>query len=166
MKLLKVVKDLENYGPEDVKDSREAVRCVLIDSAGMVPILWVGKYEYHKIPGGGIDEGETVLDALSRECMEEVGAKIEVIAELGKIVEFRSEWEFEQTSFGYIGRIVEKGEVNFTEKEVSNGFELIWVSIDDAIKILQNDTPLDYEGKFIQKRDLEFLKIAKNKFNN
>jgi len=38
------------------------------------------------------------------------------------------------------------------------GFQLVWLSLDEAIEVLGNDKPINYDGKFIQKRDLIFLK--------
>ena len=45
------------------------------------------------------------------------------------------------------------------EGEIENlGLEIKWVTLDEAIKIFENDKPEDYTAKFIQMRDLEFLK--------
>ncbi len=56
--------------------------------------------------------------------------------------------------------ITSKGEPDFTEKELSQGFQIVWLPLEEAISTIENDTPKDYEGSFIQKRDLEFLKKA------
>lgn len=45
-----------------------------------------------------------------------------------------------------------------TEKELSQGFEVVWVSLEDAISKIEGDNPEDYTGSFIRERDLEFLK--------
>jgi 8-oxo-dGTP diphosphatase len=49
------------------------------------PIL--GKNDYWCPPGGGVDEGETAIEALKREFLEETGYEIEV-AQLLKTKEF------------------------------------------------------------------------------
>jgi 8-oxo-dGTP pyrophosphatase MutT (NUDIX family) len=64
-------------------------RAVLLDSNGQVHLLFVSKHGYHKLPGGGLEEGEDAAQALERELMEEVGCKAEVITELGTIEECR-----------------------------------------------------------------------------
>jgi hypothetical protein len=38
------------------------------------------------------------------------------------------------------------------------------VSLDEAINAIGSDTPLDYDGKFIQERDLTFLTEFKKNF--
>jgi len=158
MRLIKEIQDSEI--PSDLShiEIREAVRVVLLDEQGLVPLLFVSKYNYHKLPGGGVDAGEDKFEALERECLEEVGCKIELEGEIGKIVEYRAEWEFLQTSYCYSAKIVEKGEPDFTEKELSQGFQVVWMSLEQAIEVIASDKPTSYDGGFIQKRDLEFLR--------
>ena len=43
--------------------------------------------------------------------------------EIGKIIEFRSKWDFKQISYCYYGKIIEKGEPDFTEKELDEFLE-------------------------------------------
>lgn len=165
MKLLKELTD-KKFSGKGVK-LREASRAVLIDEKGLVPILHVSKFKYHKLPGGGIDEGEDKKQALLREVLEEVGSKITIGAEIGKIIEYRSKTNFnwgsdqKQISYCYLGKIISKGTPQFTESEMIEDFELVWMSLDQAIKALENDKPTNFEGTFIVDRDLIFLKAAK-----
>ena len=158
MELLKEIKDKEFPEDESILKIREASRAVLFDENNLIPLLFVSKHNYHKLPGGGIDEGENKIQSLIRECIEEVGSEIEVQGEVGKIIEFRSKWDLKQISYCYYGKIISKGEPDFSEKELSDGFKVIWVSLKDAIFKVENDKPKNYGGIFIQKRDLKFLK--------
>ena len=160
MELLKEIKDKEFPEDESILKIREASRAIIFDDNNLIPLLFVAKYNYHKLPGGGIDEGENKTQALVRECLEEVGSEIEVNGEVGKIIEFRSKWDLKQISYCYYGKIISKGKPDFTEKELSQGFKIIWLSLKDAISKVENDKPENYEGSFIQKRDLEFLQKA------
>lgn len=161
MELLKEIKDKEFPRDESTLKIREALRAVLFDENGLIPLLFVSKYNYHKLPGGGIDGGEDRAKALVREVLEEVGSEIEVTGEVGKIVEFRSKWNFKQTSYCYLGKVISRGDPDFTEEELSQEFKLVWLSLDEAISKVESDKPENYEGSFVQKRDIVFLKKVK-----
>ena len=160
MKLLKQIKDKEFPKNESTLRIREASRAVLFDENKLIPLLFVSKYKYHKLPGGGVEPGEDKTKALLREVKEEVGSKIKITGEVGKIIEFSSKWNLKQTSYCYLGRIISKGSPNFTEKEIEEGFKIVWLSLKEAISKVKNDQPGNYDGSFIQKRDLAFLKEA------
>jgi hypothetical protein len=67
-----------------------------------------------------------------------------------------------QTSYCYLGKITKKNDLpNFDKGEIAEGFKLDWFSLDEAIETLENDKPDNYEGSFIQSRDITFLKKAK-----
>ncbi|MDD5749454.1 MAG: NUDIX domain-containing protein [Patescibacteria group bacterium] len=166
METLKELRD-ENF-PSDNFKIREATRAIVFDNQGLTPLLFVSKHNYHKIPGGGIEEGEDKMQGLRRELLEETGCEIEVEKEIGQIIEYRSAINFnwhdnlKQTSYCYLGNITNKNNLpSFDKGEIAEGFKLVWFSLEDAIKTLENDKPDNYEGSFIQKRDLTFLKKAK-----
>ncbi len=163
MKLIKIIKFQDLKVEETDKfEIRRAARAVVFDHDKNIGILYVGKYNYHKLPGGGLESDESIEEALKRECLEEIGCNIETFSELGEIIEYRDKWSLEQHSYCYLANLVgEKGKPNFTQKEIDNGFEIKWVSLEDAIKLLENDKPEGYEGGFIQIRDSNFLKEAK-----
>jgi len=158
MELLKEIKDKEFPEDESNIKIRETSRAILFDENNLVPLLYIAKNNYHILPGGGIDEGEDKTQALVRECLEEVGSEIEIKSEVGKIIEFRSEWNLKQISYCYFGKIISKGEPNFTEKELSLGFKIVWLTLKEAINKIENDNSENYEASFIQKRELTFLK--------
>ncbi|MFH0779984.1 MAG: VTT domain-containing protein [Parcubacteria group bacterium] len=162
IELLGEIKDKEFPPDESKMKLREASRAVLFDENGLVPLLFVSNEHYYKLPGGGIDKGEDKIQALIREVKEEVGSAIEITGEVGKIIEHRSKWNLKQVSYCYLGKIISKGKPEFTEGEVSHGFELVWLNLDEAISKVENARPEGYEGAcFIQKRDLIFLKKAR-----
>lgn len=160
MELLKEIKEIDISEDTSNWRFREASRAILFDENNLIPILFVSKYNYHKLPGGGIDVGEDKSQALIRECLEEVGSKIKIEGEIGKTLELHSRWKFKQISYCYYGKIISKNEPNFTEKELDQGFKLVWMSLKKAILTLENDKPKNYQGSYINKRDLTFLKKA------
>ena len=170
MKNLLTIKeqDIVSGSPNiDVSDFRKrgAARAVLLDSSNQVYLMNVSLHSYHKLPGGGIDEGESIIQALERELLEEVGCKAEIVAELGTVVEYRNydDGGLEQTSYCYLARQTGDQVASALEDgELAEGMiEVKAKNIDEAITLLTNDKPDNLEGKFIQKRDLAFLKAAK-----
>lgn len=57
---------------------RNAVKAVLIKDNLILLIKHKNENVYYTLPGGGINHNENIYDALRRECLEEVGAKIKV----------------------------------------------------------------------------------------
>ncbi len=156
----------EIYFENDVKCNnykiRKAARSIAFNTDGKIPLLNVSKNNYHKLAGGGIEEGEDIIKALEREMLEEVGANIGELEEIGVIIEYRNKFELLQFSYYYKSKVIGKlTETAFTEKEKNNGFILEWKTLDEAIELLKNDKPIDYEGQFIVKRDLKFLEYFK-----
>ena len=155
------------WNPESFKwkeyTTRHTARAVLFREDGKIAILHVGKHDYHKLPGGGVEEWEDVEVALRRECLEEVWAEIAIGKYIGEVVEYRANlWWFEdymlQISQCYICTITKQWEHSFTDSEKENDFSHRWFSLDEAIKALEYDTPENEVWKYILQRDLIFLK--------
>ena len=139
---------------------RTAARAILFDK-DKIALLHVTKFKFYKLPGGGVDDGESIEGTLVREINEEVGSKIKIGEEIGEIIEHRSQWELVQTSHCYFAKVTKKGKPNFTQKELDEGFEVVWVGIDEAIELVKNSKPGTYHGDFVIARDLAFLKMGK-----
>src|SRR5690348_9022313 len=96
MKLLSTITDEDifenatNLTPDDFY-KRIAARAIVLNDKDEVYLLNMSNHGYHKLPGGGVDEGEGVHDALYRELIEEIGCPAKVIHEVGEIIELRNE---------------------------------------------------------------------------
>lgn len=145
---------------------REAARAIVIDSGGKIALLHVTNHAYYKLPGGGLEGDEDKIVALGRECQEEIGCDVDVIGEIGMIVEYRKLFTLKQVSYCYLSHVKgEKGTSNFTELEISGGFECVWVTYDEAIRLMEESakTANNLEGKsYIVPRDTMFLNTAKD----
>lgn len=142
--------------------TKNAARVVLLDDEGKVAIMNVGDSEYYKIPGGGVEEGEGVVEAAKRETREEAGCEAEVIGELGRIEIDIPGWDWHDISDGFIGRVLgEKGELSLDDYERERKFSVEWWDLDGALEMIERNE-VENEGKrALQLRDLEFLKRAK-----
>ncbi|WIV21086.1 NUDIX domain-containing protein [Paenibacillus polygoni] len=141
---------------------RKAARAIILNESNQIALLYVSEKNYHKLPGGGVEANETWSEALQREVKEEVGATIEMIANLGSIIEHRGRHHLIQQSCCYLARAVEMSHTpSFTKEEQANGFQLKWMNYDQAVSLIKHDKPKDYVGQFIQKRDFLFLQKVK-----
>lgn len=165
MKTLKTIRDADIGSalqePENFRE-RKASRGVIFDTENKIALVYSAKNQYHKLPGGGVDEGEDFETALQRELIEEVGCKVENIEELGIVEEYRNKIGLHQISYGYVARVIEKGTAQLEANEVEEGYETQWFDLDVAIEILESESSIEhYDGKFMCMRDITFLKEAK-----
>jgi 8-oxo-dGTP diphosphatase len=139
---------------------RNASRAIVYDAERNIALLHATNKNYHKLPGGGVEEGEDIEAALRREVLEEIGCNIINLKELGIIEEYRNEFALHQTSHCFLADVDGlKGSPNLEQDELADGFETVWLDVPTAIANLESEASLQaYEGKFIRLRDLLFLK--------
>ena len=65
---------------------RNSARSIII-VGGKIAMVHSLKYDYYKFPGGGIEQGESPVDAMIRETREETGlvVKPETVREYGYV---------------------------------------------------------------------------------
>lgn len=150
---------------------RHAARAILMDNESKIALLNVTDKNYYKLPGGGIDYGESTTEALERELLEETGCKSMILGEVGQITEYRyfpndPSNGLIHTSFCYYTHLQgEKGTPKMTQKEIDDGFKLEWHQVEQAVNLIKNSSPKDYTGKFIIERDSSFIESFQSQTN-
>ena len=141
---------------------REAARAIVLDADKNVALLRVANKNYYKLPGGGIENGEDRTAALQRECMEEIGCSVEIVGEVGSVVEYRKMFGIKQISYCYVARVKgEKGTPALTPEELSAGFEPVWIPYDEAVRLMSTSGAAGVEGRdYIVPRDTLLLREA------
>lgn len=168
----------EDFGLKSVpfNDPRQRIgaRGIVFNDEGKIAILNKGKKNEYKLVGGGIEENEDPTKAFKREVMEETGCIVEIDDCLGIIEELKTLDNFKQTSYVYVGHIIEDTKhTSFTQKEIDEGSKLLWLDIDEAMKLIQDSEDKlvaskyenVYHTKFIVRRDYTILKYYK-KYNS
>lgn len=162
---------LKTLNPENAAEQeylsypvREAARAVVSDQDQNIALLFVSKENYYKLPGGGVESSEDHETALRRECQEEIGCNIDIISELGSIIEYRKFCSLKQISYCYTAKVKgEKGEPQLTQEEIDEGFQVIWLPYAKAVSLIPKTETHNLEGKdYIVPRDLAFLKAARS----
>lgn len=119
---------------------RKATRAIVLDGDNIL-MLYTERYHDYTLPGGGVDEGEEIIDGLIRELKEETGAKgITNITPFGRYEEYRPWYKDEfdtihMDSYCFTCQIHnELGDTALEDYELNNGMRPVWLNIHDAIK--------------------------------
>ena len=118
--------DYENCTRLTVRHSSRAI----IISDGKIAMIHSLEKNYYKLPGGGIEPGESKESALVRETLEETGLHIipETIEELGYIHRIRRSKKYEdecfiQNNYYYFCEVTDEvSKPNYDEEELSERF--------------------------------------------
>lgn len=118
----------------------QKARAIILDDGKVVLIRDIGK-NVVTIPGGGVDENETILEAAKREAKEELGYDVEplmivdsdcynVPLSIGSI-----DFESRREAYFVLCELKKKGSANGLEGEYEKGVEVFLADI-DALKQL------------------------------
>ncbi len=154
---------------------RFGARGIVFNDDNKIAILNKSLKNEYKLVGGGIEEDEDPTKAFKREVLEEAGCVIEIDDCLGTFEELKSQDNFKQTSYIYVAHVTDLGQTNFTQQEINEESQLLWLDIDTAMNLIKNCEdklkPSIYESdksvyhtKFIVRRDYEILKYYKNHY--
>lgn len=145
---------------------KNAARAVVIDENNYVALISVRDGEYFKIPGGGIEEGESEEQAAKREVLEESGCEVELLRKIGRNEFIDNSQKSDETlhrSVCFLAKTIgNKKDPCFNDWEKSNRMKLIWVTFSKAIELFSNVKTTDLFGSEINKRDFEFVIKARN----
>ncbi len=137
---------------------RKSARVILLNTEGKMATQYLETYTFHKLPGGGVDTGETMEEAAKREVLEEVGCECEIIKPIGLVIEYRNKYKLLHLSFCYLAKVVgEIGQPKLEDGEIEEGQVTLWFTPEDVLEKLKTDNPQKFEGEFILKREQAFL---------
>ncbi len=137
---------------------RKSARVILLNKEGKMATQYLKTYNYHKLPGGGIDAGESTEEALKREVKEEVGCDCEIVRSIGMTIEYHNKYKLFHISYCYEAEVIgEIGESALEDGEIEEGHETLWLSPVEVLNKMKSDKPGKPEGYFILKREISFL---------
>ena len=163
MKLLKQITDKEILGTDGLSTAKPRLTArAILRHGDQFAMMYAKKFDLYSLPGGGVEDGEDILDALKREVMEETGCSCDSIQELGYVEENRAHCDYTQVSYYYIVETVcDTFHAAFTEAEMQNGTTVHWHSFNDAYHLIADAVHTTTQRKFLQARDVAALDAYK-----
>lgn len=157
----------DQYPFQGVDHTREVIRAIFLDEDNNVCLEYLkdddgfGPRDYYETPGGGAKPNETHEETLFRELKEEVGYESEVISFLGEVDDYYNLIKRKNHNFYYLVRRTKKVEQHLEDDEQIRINKIIWVPIDEAIRLYEEMQNV-LVGRLVKQRELPILKLAKS----
>ena len=156
--------DKKDYTEDMPLVERYGVRAIIRQNGKFA--MQRGSLGEYKIPGGGVEKGESFEQALIREVREETGLQVkpETIKEIGEVLEIRADQK--NKGCKYIAHSLyyecdvsdEIVATELTENELSRGYQFVWEKLEQIIS--ENGKRMNEDWLI---RDTEFLKCINKK---
>ena len=161
----------EEWNFDGITHDRQIVRAIVFDGDGYFYFVRVdrdddfGKAVYMETAGGGVESGENLNKAITRELKEELGADVDVVCKIGVVSDYYNLIHRHNINNYYLCKIKSIGEKHLTEDEI-NEYHLstIKLSYNEAVERYEEcrSTPI---GRIVCNRELPILKRAKEILN-
>jgi 8-oxo-dGTP diphosphatase len=164
MKILKLLND-EQISEEELKNfkHRRDIRVAAFDDENKIALVHAKINKYYELPGGGVEEGETLEEGAIREAVEEIGCDVDLIGEIGIVKEYLKDKNLINETFCYLAKVKGvKGELRLNQDEIDEGMDIVWVDIHEAIRLINTNSEVSeyataLQVKYTKVRDLSFL---------
>lgn len=124
----------ENKYPEYTK-VREGCRGIIINE-GKIILSYEKSIDQYMIPGGGLEDGESLTECCQRELREEVGVISLPHIHYLRLDEYYKDFYFKSNYF--LCKSIGECERALTDSEKQLGLEPKWIDFDEALKIFGN----------------------------
>jgi 8-oxo-dGTP diphosphatase len=129
-----IFRDVEEDPNKDNYLLRLAVKIVVFDDDNKIALVGV---RYRLLPGGGVEDNESLVEAVKRECLEEIGCAVEIDKEFCYTEEYREKNQRHQITHFFTAKMVGLKGLPQSIQEDEQGLQIGWYSLTDAIKLLE-----------------------------
>lgn len=161
MKLLAELNDANVLGMQGLSCAKPRItaRAVVVDGSGRLAVVYAPEFGLYSLPGGGVERGESVPEALAREVAEETGCLCREAEELGLVRENRAHADYTQESWYYVVRTDGPTRpIRLTEAEESHGTQVCWMTPEEAWRWIAGAVHRTNQRRFLQARDVAALR--------
>jgi len=165
VKRIGLITDKDILGTEGLSNAkpRLTARAIIRNRQNRYAVLYASDFHLHSLPGGGVEEGEQLEDALRREVAEETGVNVLRVEELGYVEENRAYCDYTQISYYFIVTTdSESFSPHLTAEEAKHGTTVSWYSFEEAYDLIVSAKHTTVQRKYLQARDVLALREYMN----
>jgi ADP-ribose pyrophosphatase YjhB (NUDIX family) len=138
--------------------ARVAVKAILLNEQGKIALVGT---QNRLLLGGGVEAGESLAEAMKRECVEECGYDVEIIDEVGYAQEYRAQNKRPQKTICFVAKVSGGSGIPSSVQKDEQGMVAEWFTIDEAIQKIKEQIQtvsfLSYNTCFNLRVHLVFL---------
>ena len=165
----KIIVNNDNLKESDITEVVQRVKVLLVNSNKEL-LLGYSHNEY-QFPGGHVEEGESLIDALNREILEETGLLLNITdinpfaCNIGYWKDWPEKGKNRKTEVYYYEVLCDLkpniDKIKYTEHEKEGNFSLRYIPLDNIEEVLEDNTKKYGDKHGITKEMLELIKIYK-----
>ena len=160
MRRIALITDREILGTDGLSSAPPHVkaRAILRNPRGELALTHEAAFGIYVLPGGALEDGESVEEALRRELREETGCRVLRCQELGCVEENRAHSDSAHLSCYYVvDTDTETFSPSLTAEEERAGVTVAWVPFEEARRLITEERCGTAQQKFLRARDLAAL---------
>jgi len=144
---------------------RISARAIVLNELNQIALTHIqaddhfGHRDYYELPGGGVQDGESIYRAVQREIMEELGFHTRLVGEIGEVYDYYNLIKQENRSIYFILKCDNYCGTNWQPRELQLIKEIIWVPIKEAIYLYETMQD-ELVGRLVKQRELPVLREA------
>lgn len=160
MKQIKRITDREILGTDGLSSAppHRKARAILRNPRGELALTHEAAFGIYVLPGGALEDEESVEEALRRELREETGCRVLRVRELGCVEENRAHSNSVHLSYYFVvDTDTETFTPSLTAEEERAGVTVAWVPFEEARSLITEERCSTPQQKFLRARDLAAL---------
>jgi 8-oxo-dGTP diphosphatase len=128
----------KNNTPESVYSTykeRKAARVIIVKNEKVL-LIHSQKYNSYTLPGGGVEDGESLEQAAIREAKEETGIAINILAEVETTTEVFDERSILNITTCLTANIAGQHELSPDAESIEEGQALVWIPLNEVLELI------------------------------